>query len=323
MVVLNLSHNNYQTLLQNLARQLKVQLENNILAIPAEIGEGIIKVIRLPNGLQTLLVKVFFYKDVMIKSGNTNQGDYVLNFDESEMSIQKKASSEKIINSFVRLTGASFKHWEVIKKNSSVQYIKILFSKEWLSNYIGLREKMSMFEKFIPVKSDAAEKEKLNEQYRRIINELWQINDDDPLQNIYYNNRILLLIEQFFTKMHAEMLSPKGKYKLTADDILKLKKIEAVLNSPGKNPPDIETLAKKASIPKAKLAHAFRQVYGTSIYNYYQNQRMQKAHELLNTKKFSVKEVSEKLGYTNVSNFVLAFTKQFDTSPKNLLEQMN
>ena len=146
------------------------------------------------------------------------------------------------------------------------------------------------------------------------------INDNDPLQNISNNNRILLLIEQFFTKMHAEMLNPKGKYRLTADDIVKLKKIEAILNSPGRSPLNVAALAKKASMTKLKLSHTFKQVYGASVYNYYQNQRMQKAHELLSTGNFSVKEVGEKLGYTNLSNFTLAFTKQFQTSPKSLLE---
>ena len=179
---------------------------------------------------------------------------------------------------------------------------------------------MSVFEKYIPVKSDEAEKKKLNEEYRRIINELWIINDDDPLQNIYYNNRISLLIEQFFTLMHAEMLKPKGKYRITADDVVKLKRVEAFLHSPGKTPPDIAALAKKMQLTQIKLSHAFKQVYGTSVYNYYQNQRMQKAHELLSTGDFTVKEVSEKLGYTNLSNFVLAFTKHFNTTPKSLLE---
>ena len=319
MVVFNLSHNNYQTLLQNLSRQLKVKTQDNSIIIPPEIGEGIVKVIVLPNGLQTLMVKINFYKDVQVKTGNTDHGDYILNFDETEIPGDKNTGST-IINSFVRLTGASFKHLETVKKNSSVQYVKILFSKEWLSNYIGLREKMSMFEKFIPLKSDAAEKEKLNEEYRRIINELWSVADNDPLQNIYYNNRILLLVEQFFTKMHAEMLNSKGKYKLTADDIVKLKKIEAILNSPGRSPLNVAELAKKATMTKLKLSHAFKQVYGTSVYNYYQNQRMQKAHELLSTGNFSVKEVGEKLGYTNLSNFVVAFTKHFQTSPKSLLE---
>ncbi len=318
MVVFNLSHNNYQTLLKNLARQLKAKVENNLITIPRDIGEGIIKIILLPNGLQALMIKINLHRDIQVKSGNTSQGDYVLNFDETEITDEKYQESGNI-NSFVRLTGASFKHWEVVKKKSSVQYVKILFSKEWLSNYIGLREKMSLFEKYIPVKSDEAEKKKLNEEYRRIINELWIINDDDPLQNIYYNNRISLLIEQFFTKMHEEMLKPKGKYRITADDVVKLKKVESILNSPRKSPPNITELAKKVILTKVKLSHVFKEVYGTSIYNYYQNQRMQKAHELLSTGNFSVKEVSEKLGYTNLSNFVLAFKKQFDISPKSLL----
>ena len=95
MVALNLSHNNYQTLLQNLARQLKVKPENNSIIIPPDIGEGIIKVIFLPNGLQTLMIKINFYKDVLVKSGNTSQGDYVLNFDESEMPNENNADSDR------------------------------------------------------------------------------------------------------------------------------------------------------------------------------------------------------------------------------------
>jgi AraC-like DNA-binding protein len=318
LVELNLSHNNYQSLLQELAVQLRVPPDNNSIIIPKDVGEGIIKVIQLPNHLQALMIKICFKKDVLIKNDNTGEGDYVLNFDESEMYDAKNC--ETTINSFVRLTGSAFKHWEVIKKRSSVQYLKILFSKVWLSNYIGLSEELSLFEKYIPVKSEAAEKEKLNDDYRKIINEMWNADSNDFLQNIYYNNRILLLIEQFFTRMHSEMLSPKGKYKLTADDILTLQKVEAELSALNSSPPNIDQIAQNNNLSKVRLAHTFKQVYGTSIYNYYQKMRIQKAHELLSTKKFSVKQVGEKLGYNNLSNFALAFKKQFDVAPKTLLE---
>jgi len=320
VIVFNLALNNYQKLLQNIARQVKVTLENNSLIIPPQIGEGIVKVIQLPNGLQTLMMKINFYQDVIIKSGNTSPGDYVLNFDELEVSGQNSYSHENSLNSFVRLTGASFKHWETVKKNSVVQYVKILFSKEWLSNYIGLREKMSEFEKYIPVKSESADKEKLNEEYRKIIKELWLVNNNDPLQNIYNNNRILLLVEQYFTKMHAEMLSPKGKYKLTKEDVEILKKVEVKLNTFTATPPSVEFFSKKYSINKVRLTQAFKQVYGISIYCYYQKQRMQKAHEIISTQNFSVKEVGEKVGYTNLSNFILAFKKHFNVDPKSLME---
>lgn len=319
MVVINLSNHNYQALLQNLARQLKVTPHNNSIIIPSEIGEGHIKVMQLPNGLQALMIRAFFHQDVQIKQGNIKEGDYVLHFDELEMAEKKKISSEKNINSFVRLTGSSFKHWEVMKRKSSIQYLKILFSKEWLSSYIGLGEKISLFENYIPIKSQSGEKEKLNEDYRQIINDLWNTDTNEFLQNIFYQNRILLLIEQFFTRMHTALLNPKGKYKLTTEDVEILKKVEAKLNTFTATPPNIELLAKKYSMSKVRLTQAFKQVYGISIYNYYQIQRMKMAHELLSTQKFSVKEVAKKLGYTNMSNFILAFKKQFNTEPKSLV----
>jgi len=82
LIVLNLATNNYQDLLQSIARQLQVNPENNSIIVPHDVGEGVIKIIMLPNGLQTLMIKIHFNKNVQIKMGNTDPGDYVLNFDE-------------------------------------------------------------------------------------------------------------------------------------------------------------------------------------------------------------------------------------------------
>jgi AraC-like DNA-binding protein len=319
LIVLNLATNNYQDLLQSIARQLQVNPENNSIIVPHDVGEGVIKIIMLPNGLQTLMIKIHFNKNVQIKMGNTDPGDYVLNFDESEIADRKKVGSV-VIHSFVRLTGASYKNWDVVKKKTSIQYLKILFSRQWLSNYTGLGEKISLFEKYIPVKTESGNTERMNDDYRQIINDLWKGDNNEYMQNIFYQNRILLLIEQFFTRMHADLLRPKGKYKLTTEDVEILKKVEYKLNTFTATPPNIERLAKKYAINKMKLTQAFKQVYGISIYNYYQKQRMQKAHELLTTRKLSVKQAGERLGYTNLSNFILAFKKQFNVDPKSLME---
>ena len=320
MVILNLSHNNYHSLLKKISAQLKTKITNNAIELPKHIGKGTIKVIQLPNGLQALMAKINFAQEVLVKSGNTNEGDYILNFDETESKAPKAAASKTIVTSFVRLTGESFKHWEVFKKGYSLQYVKILFSKAWLSNYIGLSKKMSLFEKYIPVKSEAGEKEKLNDDYKRIITEMWHAGENIFMQNIFYHNRILLLIEQFFTRAHATMQNPKGKFKLTADEVLRLKKIEKKLNIFSKIPPTPEHLAITSGLDAARLTQIFKQVYGTSIFNYYQQQRMKKGYELLEKKDLSIKEVSNKLGYTNVSNFNVAFTRQFAVSPQSLLE---
>jgi len=320
VVILNLSHNNYTSLLKKISAQLKIKIENNAVELPEELGNGVIKIVQLPNGLQAIMAKISFAKDVLVKSGNTNDGDYILNFDETENYPPKEEGSKMLITSFVRLTGESFKHWEVFKKGSSLQYVKILFSKAWLSNYIGLSKKMSLFEKYIPVKSEAGEKEKLHDDYKKIINEMWGAGENSFMQNMFYHNRILLLIEQFFTRAHASLQNTGGKFELTADEILSLKKVERKLNTFSQIPPTVGYLATVAGLSETRLAQTFKHVYGTSIYNYYQQQRLKKGYELLEKKDQSIKAVSEKLGYSNVSNFVLAFTRQFNISPKGLLE---
>jgi AraC-like DNA-binding protein len=320
VVILNLSHNNYTSLLKKISAQLKIKIENNAVELPEELGNGVIKIVQLPNGLQALMANISFKKDVLVKSGNTNDGDYILNFDETENYPPKEEGSKMLITSFVRLTGESFKHWEVFKKGSSLQYVKILFSKAWLSNYIGLSKKMSLFEKYIPVKSEAGEKEKLHDDYKKIINEMWSAGENSFMQNMFYHNRILLLIEQFFTRAHATLQNTGEKFKLTADEILSLKKVERKLNTFSQIPPTVAYLATLAGLSETRLSQTFKHVYGTSIYNYYQQQRLKKGYELLEKKDQSIKAVSEKLGYSNVSNFVLAFTRQFNISPKGLLE---
>ena len=45
---------------------------------------------------------------------------------------------------------------------------------------------------------------------------------------------------------------------------------------------------------------------------------MLKAKQLIASKKFSIKEVGTQLGFKNLSNFTLAFKKQFNKLPSEL-----
>ena len=59
-------------------------------------------------------------------------------------------------------------------------------------------------------------------------------------------------------------------------------------------------------------------MYGTAVFEYFQRMRMQKARILLLTHKYSVKQIGRQLGYANLSNFTIAFKKEFDQLPSQL-----
>ena len=81
------------------------------------------------------------------------------------------------------------------------------------------------------------------------------------------------------------------------------------------NAPTITQLAKQAALSPSKLKKQFKDVFGLPIYEHFQKVRMTRARELLLEGGRSVKEVGMELGYSNLSNFSLAFRKVFDTLP--------
>lgn len=60
----------------------------------------------------------------------------------------------------------------------------------------------------------------------------------------------------------------------------------------------------------------FRQVFGDSIYNYYQTARMEEAAYLLKHKNYSVSEAGYQLGFSNLSHFTRLFERHHQQKPQ-------
>ncbi len=65
----------------------------------------------------------------------------------------------------------------------------------------------------------------------------------------------------------------------------------------------------------------FKAVYGLPPYEYFQKHRMQKAMQLLMTGNYAIKDVGYTLGYANLSNFTLAFKKEFNKLPSDIIRK--
>lgn len=98
-----------------------------------------------------------------------------------------------------------------------------------------------------------------------------------------------------------------------------ISKIESLYHRISFNPSDsysIPELAKNLSMSESKLTRLFRSLYGTSIHQYVQNQRLEKAAILIATKGLNVSEAALQSGYTNMSWFSKEFQKKFGITPK-------
>jgi len=80
-------------------------------------------------------------------------------------------------------------------------------------------------------------------------------------------------------------------------------------------PPTITALARSVGLNEAKLMHAFKRVFGCTIFDYTQALRMRQARQLLETTDLSITEIAFDVGYEYSSNFATAFKRHFGITP--------
>ncbi len=142
----------------------------------------------------------------------------------------------------------------------------------------------------------------------------------DTLENIFINaqTQILLLYsmdcmmgtkEEVFTCKFLANEADRGKI---------IKAREVLLQHIGE-PLTIKELSRKVAINECYLKKGFKELFGTTIFDFYQSQRMEHAKYLLYDKGLSVTEVSALLGYSSISHFSTAFKKHTGIKPCELL----
>nr|WP_239057730.1 AraC family transcriptional regulator [Pseudodesulfovibrio sp. JC047] len=85
------------------------------------------------------------------------------------------------------------------------------------------------------------------------------------------------------------------------------------------NPPSLVQLATFAGLNEKKLKLGFRQIFGTSVFGFFREHRLQKAHTILREGNRNVTETAYAVGFQSLSHFSRAFKKRFGILPKHFL----
>jgi len=313
---LEYNHTDYEELLKFYSKSLKTRLKDNVLSIEPSVGVGYMKLIKLPNGLQCLISDYSFNEDILFQRRKSEEDFYTLRFDEV-INMQAPNPASK---SAVFLASTKFDWLSLYTNGTHVKNVNIHFSKEWLENFLGVEEVGEVIRKYLSLKMSSFNYEPMDAEYKRILSELIAAKESQSFENLIVQNRTMLLMERFFTRIYKKMNDQHFDMKVSNDDILRLQKVEQeLLKDFSIPPPGITKLAKMAAMSPSKLKNAFKEIYGMPIYQYFQKHRMNKAKAMLLSSKYNVKEVGMDVGYSNLSNFAKAFKKSFDQFPSDII----
>ena len=143
----------------------------------------------------------------------------------------------------------------------------------------------------------------------------------DSFENIYINaqTQMLLLYSMECMVGDKEVESFQCKFLANEADREKILKAREVLLQHIGEPITIRELSRKVAINECYLKKGFKELFGTTIFDFYQSQRMEHARYLLYEKGLSVTDVSMMLGYSSISHFSTAFKKHTGLKPCELL----
>ena len=191
------------------------------------------------------------------------------------------------------------------------QFAKAQNNPETLSDNVLAFKHPSSFSKILP----------LCTKTRMAIEALLNHNYTETLENIFINAQTQILLLYSMDCMLGEKLEPAFTCKFLANeaDREKIMKAREILLQHIGEPITIKALSRKVAINECYLKKGFKEIFGTTIFDFYQGQRMEHAKYLLYEKGLSVTEVSMLLGYSSISHFSTAFKKHTGIKPCELL----
>jgi AraC-like DNA-binding protein len=315
--------------LEQLAAHLGVTLREGILLFPPGVAEGYMKVITLPNGLEVLISNFRLLDDLLLVRKASAEELYAIICEElldvAHFSIkidEEIYEADAASKSALYLTSFLFDLSYFFSRGTYARGFRVLITREWLARYLRIDLMDEVLQLYLSLKVASVDYRPLDFDSRRIMNEIVdERNPEGLVTPAFFQNRVLQVTETFLEWMYLEVTHKNIGIDISRDDIDRVMRAEALLLKDFSIPaPTIIELARDVSVSTSKLKNDFKKVYNLGIYEYYQKKRMQKAMEMLRSGK-SVKEVGFDLGYINLSNFTIAFKKEFDQLPSDVVKK--
>ena len=215
-------------------------------------------------------------------------------------------------------------HLNCKKEIETVNIFSFVFSSPLLSQFASSGVSDSVFNKSI-LHFDHSESFSttipLYNKIRKVLDGLLTHSYTGTLENIYVNaqTQMLLVYSLQCALGEQEINTITCKFLANHEDRAKVVMAREILIQHIGEPITIKDLSRKAGINECYLKKGFKELFGTTIFEFYQSQRMEHAKYLLYEKGLSVTEVSALLGYSYISHFSTAFKKHTGIKPCELL----
>lgn len=136
------------------------------------------------------------------------------------------------------------------------------------------------------------------------------------IKQMYLESKTLEVLALWLDQVHSEPHSAQLPPVARTIDVDRIYQAKEILLQRLENPPSLLALARQVGLNDCTLKRGFKQVFGTTVFGYLHQHRMEYARSLLRENQHSVTAIAQLVGYTNLSAFSSAFRKKYGVSPR-------
>ncbi|SHL97119.1 AraC family transcriptional regulator [Chitinophaga sp. CF418] len=302
-------------------KTIRGKVQNGVTHIPSDMGTGYIKGFFLNPKLRLIVRQYELNKDWVLDRGINKEEEkfvviafhniYQLKDEIKTRSLQPSASGKLLPSVQVTTTGLNN---ELLPANKKINSIVVTVHVDYLKELLKPKRGNTLLQMITSGSLPFLFEELISPQIQEVATEIVKANPAKELQNFYYKLKAEELIYLLFVELLKRQNTPLQT--LNVNDIKMVYKIKDQILSNIDAPPIIAELVKISGMSESKLKRVFKQIFGNSIFNYYQSFRMKEAAYLIKEGNLSVSEVGYRLGFSNLSHFTRLFETHIGMKPK-------
>lgn len=135
------------------------------------------------------------------------------------------------------------------------------------------------------------------------------------LQSLYLESRTLELVGEALATLQPDAAAPAAG-ALRPREHQRLRELHAFLASGQADGLSLHEIARRAGVNAGTLQRQFRTVYGTTVFEYLRERRLERARQALEHDGVTVGQAATLAGYTSAANFATAYRRRFGHTPK-------
>lgn len=138
-------------------------------------------------------------------------------------------------------------------------------------------------------------------------------------------NSALALLEYFLCNRHRSLLgvSPTSDIE-NEDDLSLIREVESYISEYYCSDTfTVDSILKKTYTSYHRLNFLFKSIHGMTISEYIRNKRIEKSKEMIADNVKSISQIAYEIGYSSISNYILAFKKVYQITPGKYKKQID